>query len=90
MTTAQHTFCIAMGALALLGSSATMAGLLVTEAIGKVEIEGKGPVNTLAQIPDNARLKVPAGAKLVVVDVALVLQHIITITSILHRELLIQ
>ena len=57
-----------MGALTLLGSSATMAGLLVTEAIGKVEIEGKGPVNTLSQIPDNARLKVPAGAKLVVVD----------------------
>jgi hypothetical protein len=65
---AQLTFWIAMGALTLLGSSATMAGLLVTEAIGKVEIEGKGPVNTLSQIPDNARLKVPAGAKLVVVD----------------------
>jgi hypothetical protein len=68
MSAAQHTFYIAMGALALLGSSATMAGLLVTEAVGKIEIEGKGPVNALAQIPDDARLKVPAGAKLVVVD----------------------
>jgi hypothetical protein len=68
MNTAHHIFWGALGALTLLGSSATMAGLLVTETIGKVEIEGKGPVNTLAQIPDNARLKVPAGAKLVVVD----------------------
>lgn len=55
-------------ALALLGSAAAMAGLLVTEASGKIEIEGKGLVNTLSQIPDDARLKVPAGARLVVVD----------------------
>ena len=59
-----------VGVLCLLGSNAVMAGLLVTEASGKVEIEGKGLVSTLAQIPDDAHLKVPPGAKLVVVDLA--------------------
>lgn len=57
-------------AFGLLAAPAATAGLLVTEASGKIEMEGKGPVSTLAQIPDEARLKVPAGARLVVVDLA--------------------
>ncbi len=56
-------------ALFAMAMTPLMAGMLVTEAIGKVEMNGKA-VGTLAQIPDDARLQVAAGAKLVVVDLA--------------------
>ena len=45
-----------------------MAGMMVTEVTGKVELSGKGLVTTLAQVPDGSRLQVAAGATLVVVD----------------------
>lgn len=45
-----------------------MAGLLVTEVTGKVEIDDKGAVATLAEIPDGARLSLQADASLVAVD----------------------
>ena len=52
----------------LLVTQGTMAGLLVTDISGKAEIEGKGPVATLAEIPDGARLTLAAGTQLVAVD----------------------
>lgn len=45
-----------------------MAGLLVTEVTGKAEIEGRGVVATLAEIPDGARLSLQADASLIAVD----------------------
>lgn len=53
-------------ALAVAGAPA-VAGLLVTEVAGKVAIEGVGTVATLAEIPEGARLTVPAGARVVLV-----------------------
>lgn len=47
-----------------------MAGVMVTEVTGKVELVGKGPVSLLAQIPDGSKLQVAAGANLVVVDMS--------------------
>lgn len=46
------------------------AGLLVTEASGRVEVEGRGPVGTLAEIQDGTRLTVAAGGRLVAVDLS--------------------
>lgn len=46
-----------------------MAGLLVTEVTGKAEIEGRGAVATLDEIPDGAHLLLQADATLVAVDV---------------------
>jgi hypothetical protein len=45
-----------------------IAGMMVTEVTGKVELSGKGPVSMLAQVADGSRLQVAAGATLVVVD----------------------
>lgn len=45
-----------------------MAGLLVTEVTGKVEIDGKETVATLAEIPDGVRLSLQADATLIAVD----------------------
>ena len=56
--------------VSLIISAHAMAGLLVTDISGKVEIEGKGAVATLAEIPDGARLILAAGAQLVAVDLA--------------------
>lgn len=58
---------LAMAAAALCTTNA-MAGLLVTEVTGIVEIDGKAPVATLAEIPDGAHLSLQAGATLVAVD----------------------
>lgn len=54
-------------ALVLFGPPA-FAGLLVTEVIGKATIDGKGPVATLAEIADGARIAVPTGGQVVTVD----------------------
>jgi hypothetical protein len=54
----------------LLLSTGAGAGLLVTDVAGKAEIEGRGPVATLAEIPDGARLLLAPGAQLVAVDLA--------------------
>jgi hypothetical protein len=54
----------------LILSTQAMAGLLVTDISGKVEMEGKGTVATLAEIPDGAHLALAAGARLVAVDLA--------------------
>jgi hypothetical protein len=49
-------------------STSALAGLLVTDVAGKAEIEGKGLVATLAEIPDGARLALAPNAQLVAVD----------------------
>jgi len=49
-------------------ASAAFAGVLVTEVNGKAEVDGKGAVTTLSEIPDGARLSLPAGSRVVVVD----------------------
>lgn len=54
----------------LLLSTGAGAGLLVTDVAGKAEIEGRGPVAMLAEIPDGARLRLAPGAQLVAVDLA--------------------
>ena len=59
-----------LATLALLLSLHARAGVLVTEASGKAEVEGKGPLATLAELPDGSRLNLPAGARVVVVDLA--------------------
>lgn len=56
-----------MAATALCTTNA-MAGLLVTEVTGIVQIDGKAPVATLAEIPDGARLSLQADATLIAVD----------------------
>ncbi|MDT3735303.1 MAG: hypothetical protein ROZ00_03645 [Denitratisoma sp.] len=53
-------------ALALMARAAS-AGLLVTEVVGRAEVEGQGAVNTLAEIPEGARLAVAAGARVALV-----------------------
>ncbi len=58
---------LSLAATALCMTNA-MAGLLVTEVTGKVEIDGKAAVATLAEIPDGARLSLQADASLVAVD----------------------
>jgi hypothetical protein len=49
-------------------STSALAGLLVTDVAGKAEIEGKGPIATLAEIPDGASLSLAPNAQLVAVD----------------------
>ena len=46
------------------------AGLLVTEVTGKADVEGKGAIVTLMEIPDGSRLNLSAGSSLTVVDLA--------------------
>lgn len=53
------------------------AGLLVTEVTGKAEIEGKGPVATLAEIQDGALVNVPPGAQIVAVDLGNGLEYVL-------------
>lgn len=47
-----------------------MAGLLVTEITGRAEIEGKGAVATLVEIPDGSRLSLQEDAVIIAVDLA--------------------
>jgi hypothetical protein len=56
--------------VALFIAPMAMAGVMVTEVTGKVELVGKGPVSLLSQIPDGSKLQVAAGANLVVVDMS--------------------
>jgi len=56
-----------IGAITLCMTEA-MAGLLVTEVTGKVEIDGREVVTLLAAIPDGARLSLQADASLIAVD----------------------
>lgn len=44
------------------------AGLLVTDVAGKAEIDGKGSVATLSEIPDGAQLTLSPGAQVTAVD----------------------
>lgn len=45
-----------------------LAGLLVTDLAGKAEIEGRGTVQLMAEIPDGATLTLASGSRLVAVD----------------------
>ena len=54
----------------LLLSANAMAGLLVTDIAGTAEIEGKGPIATLTELADGARLRLAPGAQVVAVDLA--------------------
>lgn len=57
--------------LAAFGATAVaQAGLLVTDVRGKAEIEGKGPLQLLAEVADGATLSVQGDAVLVAVDLA--------------------
>ncbi len=60
---------IAAFLICLLAQGAS-AGLLVTEVNGKAEVEGRGTIVTLMEIPDGSRLNLPAGSSLTVVDLA--------------------
>jgi hypothetical protein len=54
----------------LLNAPGAMAGLLVTDMAGKAQVEGRGSVTTLAEIPDGAQVTLAAGARLVAVDLS--------------------
>lgn len=57
--------------LATLGATAAaQAGLLVTDVSGKAEIEGKGPLQLMAEVADGATISLQGGAALVAVDLA--------------------
>lgn len=47
---------------------AAQAALLVTDVSGKAELEGRGAVQLMAELPDGATLALAAGAKVVAVD----------------------
>lgn len=55
-----------------------MAGLLVTELAGTIEIDGKGRVATLTEIPDGARVSLYANATLVAVDLGSGKEYVLT------------
>lgn len=55
-----------------------MAGLLVTEVAGTVEIEGRGTVAMLTEIPDGARVSLHANATLVAVDLGSGKEYVLT------------
>lgn len=55
-----------------------MAGLVVTEIAGKAEIEGKGEVGMLAELPDGAQLSLQDGARLVAVHLASGREYVLT------------
>lgn len=57
-----------MGLACWLLALPAFAGLLVTDVIGKAEVEGRGPVKILAALAEGARLTLPEGATMVLVD----------------------
>lgn len=57
----------------LIGLCAAWAGLaeadlLLTDVAGKAQIDGSGPVATLAEVPEGSKLRLLAGARVVAVD----------------------
>ena len=56
-------------ALTLL-SGLSCADLLVTDLVGKAEIEGKGKVNTLSDIPAGNQLRLSEGSRMTAIDTA--------------------
>lgn len=62
----QYRIVAAVAALVL--APAALAGLLVTDVGGKAEIDGKGLLQLMAEVPDGATIVVSAGASLVAVD----------------------
>lgn len=54
------------------------AGLLVTDISGNAEIDGRGRVTILAEIPDNARLTLAKDARVVAVDLASGREYLLT------------
>jgi len=54
------------------------AAVLITDAVGKAEVEGTGALTLLTEVRDGSRLRLPAGARVVGVDLASGREYVMT------------